>query len=966
MRFPWLAPLVLAGLLAPTSAHAVRGSDAYQSIPLTRTHRIASPQVQKRLSAGEPWQDFLARRGGTWRVSWDEATRTPVRLSGTGWDVPDKLLRDDKQAWRIGNAILSEEIALLGGRDAISLSDLSPWTLDRSAGITTLTYRRSWHGLPVLDARVSLRFKAGRFVMAQFESMPGINTAHVARHQADTALGTALVAMGWSRADTQVAAPPELVVLPLLGQQSRSYRLAWRLSLRADQLPSSRKVFVDASSGEFLGWREQLRFMGGQVVGEHDDRYPGNGMATSAMAHAELTGSGSAVEADSAGLFNLTNGGPIELHWSAGSEWFDIEALDDHGRAVFSAEFNAEGDILVASADESLSNRDHRRELAQIDAHISTHAIRDRALAIYPGFLWAQETVITRVNDDDSRCNAWFDEQSTLNFVIQGEGCNNTARIADVVYHEYGHGFHIWNIIPGAGGWGDGSLGEGMADYLTCTMTGTPEMAPGFFRQTNAPLRYLDNDARWPEDIEEDPHATGLIIGGALWHLRAGLIAELGEQSGVERADFLYWQATRRADDIPTVYDEILLADDDNGNLSDGTPNQCVIDEAFGRHGLAGLSAPGGGQIVHVPPAELPAPLADIPLQLTATLASLDCVDTSISSVRLRYSYDVASASYDFASVAMLEGAQSGQYLGSLPAPPASHLLRYFIEVFGAGGELLTQLPAGSRTDPWYGLWTGPDEVVFETDFEDDDGGFTHELLSESNQLGADDWQWGEPQGADGDPAGAFSGERAWGNDLALEESWNGSYQSDVHNVLRSPEIDLPSLADGDTLHVQFRRWLNVEDGYFDQAILSVNGSEIWTQYASTESEDAHLHHQDSHWALRSYDVTDLVSGSDSIEVEWQLITDGGLEMGGWTLDDFRIVRVAADGGTAGDDDDDDDAAGDDDNAGDDDDRGDNAGMLSASGCTCSASAAASGPGLGLLFLLLGALVPRRRRPSLR
>ena len=45
-----------------------------------------------------------------------------------------------------------------------------------------------------------------------------------------------------------------------------------------------------------------------------------------------------------------------------------------------------------------------------------------------------------------------------------------------------------------------------------------------------------------------------------------------------------------------------------------GTPNQCIIEEAFSRHGLAGGSMPGGSQVSHDAPTDLPEPGQDIPL----------------------------------------------------------------------------------------------------------------------------------------------------------------------------------------------------------------------------------------------------------------------------------------------------------------------------------------------------------------
>ena len=45
-------------------------------------------------------------------------------------------------------------------------------------------------------------------------------------------------------------------------------------------------------------------------------------------------------------------------------------------------------------------------------------------------------------------------------------------------------------------------------------------------------------------------------------------------------------------------------------------------------------------------------------------------------------------------------------------------------------------------------------------DFEENDGGFTHELISGRNQEGADDWMWNVPVGSGGDPDYAASGEK--------------------------------------------------------------------------------------------------------------------------------------------------------------------------------------------------------------
>ncbi|MBI4700868.1 MAG: hypothetical protein HY744_06845, partial [Deltaproteobacteria bacterium] len=214
---------------------------------------------------------------------------------------------------------------------------------------------------------------------------------------------------------------------------------------------------------------------------------------------------------------------------------------------------------------------------------------KDYARRFAPDLGWLDAKVAAKVNVNDL-CNA-YSQGSVLAFFRESEQCENMARLADVVYHEFGHSLHASSLIPGVGAY-ESALGEGVADYLAVTMTGDPGMGRGFF-YSEEPLRQLDPkgyEYRWPDDIT-GAHDTGLIIGGALWDLRQALRASLGEEPGVAVADELYYQAIRRAVDIPSMYVEILAADDDDGDLANGTPHVCAINTAFGRHGLRPVGA---------------------------------------------------------------------------------------------------------------------------------------------------------------------------------------------------------------------------------------------------------------------------------------------------------------------------------------------------------------------------------------
>ena len=949
IRLVGLPLVIVLSLAFATPSLAVQGDLPYKMVPGARAERITHPAVQARLDQQAPWQDFLSSHGPRWTAVWDEATQRPTRFWGEGINAPISLTEDDSGIWQWSEALLAANTGLLG--EGVSTMSLERLTLDRRAGVTTVTFTQRHRGLAVYGSLISLRFKAGRFLMGQIESLPGIRIETTPQVAATTAQRKALEALDWSEDQSEIDREATLLVFPVIGASSLRYHLAWKVDVRALKFPADRSVFVDARSGEFLGWHEHNRFISGVVFAEIDDRYPMAGLTEVPMVHVGLQTGSEEVEADHLGFFTSTQTDARDFSWQAGSEHWRIDNRHEDGETLFDDILEEDGGLLLAEADPDLSNAATRRVMAELDAHVSAHVARDRALKINPSFPWAQERARANVNiatdNDMPGCNAWFDQNSHVNFLRQGAGCNNTGRIADVMYHEYGHGFHAWSIIQGAGEF-DGALSEGLSDYLSATITNDSGMGRNFFQGSSQPLRDIGPDRIWPDDIAGDPHQTGLIIAGALWDLRELLIDDLGEELGVTQADHIFWQIASRASGIDTAYEEALLADDDNGDLSDGTPNQCAIDEAFSRHGL------GPGEAGEDPAyffldhtwEGVEAPSWDaIVLQADAGLANPECADGSLGEVVLHYSTNPNSDPADWDSLVM-SATTAGSFESVLPGSEGGYLLRYRIEAFNDDGDVVASQPQGSITDPYFATWVGPRDILWQSDFESDDGGFSHELLSGPDQEGADDWGWGSPKGLSGDPEAAASGDLVWGNDITPEENWNGAYQPEVHNVLRSGPL---SVGSAQNVQLQLRRWLTVEDGFFDHAWIEVNGETIWSQYSSASQDDADSHHEDFHWTFRSYDLSGLIGDDGLVEIEWHLESDGGLELGGWNIDDVALITPGEAGSPPP-------------GFGDDGDDGPNfAGSGAGCGCSATATPTASDARLILLIGVFGLLGLRRR-----
>ncbi len=507
---------------------------------------------------------------------------------------------------------------------------------------------------------------------------------------------------------------------------------------------------------------------------------------------------------------------------------------------------------------------------SQITTFVHPQRVKDYANT-FANLAWLEGTLNVTVNIDDA-CNAFYNGQS-INFFRSGSQCANTGRIADVVYHEFGHGLHDNAIIQFIGNF-DGALSEGVSDYLSATITNDPGMGRGFF-YTNAPLRHLnDRDRVWPQDIGES-HQTGIIYGGAMWDLRDLLITSMGEQAGVSHADDLWYQALQRSSDIPASYVETLAADDDDGDLSNGTPNQCLIDDAFARHGLAD-------------PTNVASPIGrpnreDFRVTLPIDQAGNVCPGTGVQDAELVWRLREDSAvggQVAFTSVAV--GLES-----LIPTQSAGEVVQYQVRVTLENGEVVS-FP-NNAADPYYEFYVGEVVNLYCTDFESDPDaeGWSHELLQGEDQEGADDWQWGAPVGVQGsgDPSSAYSGERVYGNDLG-GGNYNGQYQPNKVNVLHAPPVDVMAFSQ---VRLQYRRWLNVEDAQFDEATIESNGQEVWSNLDTGPMGDTH--HEDREWRFHDVDLSGTINNGQ-VQVDFKLSSDGGLNMGGWTIDDFCIVAI--------------------------------------------------------------------------
>ncbi len=847
MRFV-LIPFSLF-LLFPADSLAIRSdpgvSGGLEPGRVMRFH----PGPQARLLQQQAWQDFLAAEGAGWNARFDQRTGRPFWAWGP--PIPLDRAQDATELEASLRSLLRRNPGLLGVPQG-NLQLVQAGYLERK-GTWYLNFQEYYDGIPVYDGGLRAFVRNGALVLLGLRTHPRIEADISPVLSAETALETA-IELGPAPMASHSPLGESLVLLPRVQGSGLAYDLCWEVRTETAKPRGRWVAWVDAHTGILRNLHNEVLFSEGWVQAEHHERHPASDMVVSPIPYANVYNGESSTYTDADGWFDLEG---EEFRSELAGLYVDVD--------------NIEGtDGLLSFAGDEATWTEEDATMAEIDSYVFIEQVRDWAHTYAPEVAITTANIHSRVNID-STCNAYYD--GNVNFFLAGGPCNNTGEIADVNYHEWCHGFHWYSLESGVY---DSSTSEGVSDCCAFLLTGDSEIAP-YFYTTGESLREVETDMVYPDDYSGESHSNGLIVAGAVWDLWQILQASLGESDSYPVISQLFVDAIKYGFTIPEAYQAFLLADDDNGDLGDGTPHQCEIIQAFLPHGLVDGMEGGVLQLYHVPLENQPATGDGYLVQATWENLAPECYTDDQLQGTILYSTDGGET---WSSLAMEP--EGDLLLGTIPAMDANTIVHYYLEASLTDG-MTSKIPGGGSITP-FSFYVGELQELYRDDFETDDGGYTHELLVGEDLPGADDWQWGTPLGLGGDPDYAYSGDYVWGNDLGADD-YNGEYQNDRHNRLLSPTISIAPYPD---LVLQYRRWLTVEDGFYDQALVMAEGGEIWANHA-TSFAIGDENTEDDRWVLATHAFQDA-NLDGLLDLSWELVSDGGLTFGGWNIDDVAVL----------------------------------------------------------------------------
>ncbi|MFK7740258.1 MAG: hypothetical protein AB8H80_08035 [Planctomycetota bacterium] len=875
---------------------------ALPSFVLAQAPEASAPES---LASKAALREFRQLPGSQWVVKWHPSTGTPAAIYGTGLKINDWRENSLAEARRHAEQVLRDNGEMLG----LGSSDFKESIGARMGRTWTFTFEQSFGGVPVIDGRADVRINmAGVVSMLGSHAVPVPDSfVTVPTIGANVARGAAYIALGGEPAGTAPA--PRLVIWSDTGSQGIApFSLCWEVAvheLGADG--SVGRYYVDASTGRVLEFRSDKHDCGLVSCGAKAEPVAPDAAAAADLAATPTvrlieaprketalptlttvtlmawtrTGNDAFSALQNVPLPNIVlnvpgigqrttdQNGEFEIDITA-PVTISISSLDGVHHAPITGPSGPTGSVTVQpGVNATLQLLSQNASSAQA-AHTTASYWTDRVNVWSRGILGntAQLNTASNVGIDvniNQSCNAFY-QGNTTNYYQQGGGCANTA-FSTVVAHEWGHGLD--DRYGGIANSNAEGVSEGWGDIIGMYLVDSPLLGSGF-QSAGSPLRNGNNSRVFPYS-SGSPHGAGQVWMGWAWRFREALRSSIGTAGAIALSnDLVIGSIAADATTREGCVLEVFLADDDDGNLLNGTPHYDELESASIQKGIPYPEI----QLVAI----THGPLSNTNGRLIPREVVCLAAPTQGAISQMQIVFDAGSGSV---TRNMHPTGNNNQWIAMLPGIEQG-IVDYRIEAVHSTGTTVRLPEAGNFS---YIVDSGTFAGFYTEGFEGSAPGWTNGLVQTQN-----DWQQGAPAGDGGqsqgvawaDPSQAAVGNSCIGNDLGIG-NFNGRYQSNVNNWLRSPVLDCTGRSG---VRIRFRRWLTVEEAIYDQASLFCNGQLVWQN-----PQNGNL--VDTSWQTVEY-LVPWADNNPSVQFEWRLQSDAGLNLGGWTIDQVEVGETQA------------------------------------------------------------------------
>ncbi len=620
-----------------------------------------------------------AELGPGWFItSWNQFAQTPRLVGGPGVLIAPGGLANAtaQQVEALGRAFIDQHPALF----RTASHNLVTQKVHHGVDKWGLVFAQLHQGVEVIDSHVILAIHDNGRLYAW-----GANVYHVDIQT----LHTIEPVVARSIARSAVPFTPEALVtnieeqtliLPVHAQPGEvRFHLVHQTDVPTLEPDGMWRTYVDAHSGDIRRRTNLVHnaYEGStqgdvEILNYCDGDTPD---APQARMNVAISGVGTAVSDDSGNFSIAGNSGPHSYTAEFNGPNFNVNCIGC-ADAQLTGTINPDTPEVI-DFDVAAARPDER------DTFYFANLTRMFVESIDPTFNLTKYTI--EVNSSGN-CNAFHNwPLKRLRFLQEGGGCANTGRLGDVVAHEYGHG--IQGLLMGGGSQGQQGLGEGNADIAGNFITENPQVGIGF-NNCNGGLtgRNCDNELVYPDDLVGQVHTDGRIICGFNWDVWQNLQATHSPEDAKAHTAHL-WHFSRKLFGSsgmiqPEQADAYLVADDDNGDLSDGTPNWDAICESSIKHGYGCAPNPNRILITHTPLVDTDDPSG--PYIVDADVVSY-VAGVSGTPDQVELNYAVNGGAFQQTAMTLVAG---NTYEGAIPTQPAGTAIAYYLRATEAATAL--------------------------------------------------------------------------------------------------------------------------------------------------------------------------------------------------------------------------------------------------------------------------------------
>lgn len=568
--------MLMISLIITISSFATKHTcDDKNEVRYISGKRELNTQYQEYLRNQSLWQDYLSTNGD-WYVIFNENNQLPHRAFGNPILLNNGISTTDKV------------LNFLTTNNFILPNDLRLSDQNRNEKHINLSLIQYYNNLHVINSRLYAKLSLNKELLVfGLDIHNNINISINPSIDSSSAIVSA--SKNISNTITSSKVEQELKILPIPVNGAYEYHLVYvvHIETRIEQGPANYICYVDASDGKLLMRKNTVLYEAPpasavvNVSGEVYTSHPHNPSSTENFVDMKARDQSTLTDyyTDANGDVNLPMIAGTDVRYKLEGLYADVQTNSSTPDII--SPLGTTNTIVFDNTNSTIQER---------TAYYGVNMIHTHLKSIFPSFTDLDGPMETNV-DESGSCNAFYNG-SSINFYAEGGGCHATAKIVDVVYHEYGHAIN--GNRYGAFGMQNGGLNEGFADLWAITLTESPVLGHGWdLQDPTISVRRYDQDRKvYPQDLVGEVHADGEIIAGAFWdtYLNLGSMPQMID---------LFKYTFDGAPDGPNgdegiiytdILVEVLYADDNDADLTNGTPNDLAITQAFSLHGITLLS----------------------------------------------------------------------------------------------------------------------------------------------------------------------------------------------------------------------------------------------------------------------------------------------------------------------------------------------------------------------------------------